>query len=95
MKPILQYPNFNEQFILTIDASKVDVGSVLSQFKNGADLPVAYFSRTLNNNNKFKRKFLAIFTWKKFIIHTDHRPLQWLFNFQNPSSKLVRYHKKK
>lgn len=28
---------------------------------------------------------------RTFIIYTDHRPLQWLFNCKNPSSKLVRW----
>lgn len=28
---------------------------------------------------------------RKFIIYTDHRPLQWLFNCKNPTSKLVRW----
>ena len=30
-KPILQYPNFLKQLILTTDASNVGIGSVLSQ----------------------------------------------------------------
>jgi len=44
-EPILQYPDFNKEFILTIDAS--DEGAVLSQRKIGNDLPIAYASSSL------------------------------------------------
>lgn len=103
--PILQYPNFKERFILTTDASNVGIGSVLSQLKNNQDLPIAYYSRTLNksecNYSTTEKELLAIINsvehfrpylyGKKFIIYTDHRALQWLFNCKNPSSKLVRW----
>jgi len=48
--PILQYPNFNETFILTADASNFALGAVLSQNVDGKDLPITYASRTLNNH---------------------------------------------
>ena len=44
--PILQYPNFDETFTLTTDASNYALGAVLSQNKDGKDLPIAYASRT-------------------------------------------------
>lgn len=47
-EPILQYPNFNEPFVLTTDASNDAIGSVLSQGPIGSDLPISYYSRTLN-----------------------------------------------
>jgi hypothetical protein len=46
--PLLQYPNFNEPFIVTTDASGHAIGAILSQGKLGSDKPVAYVSRTLN-----------------------------------------------
>jgi len=46
---IFQYPNFEEPFILTTDASQYTIGSVISQGREiGKDLPIAYASRTLN-----------------------------------------------
>lgn len=103
--PILQYPDFNQPFILTCDASNVGIGSVLSQMINDKDLPIAYYSRTLNsaeqNYSTTEKELLAIVNsvehfrpylfGQQFTIYTDHRPLQWLFNCQNPSSKLVRW----
>lgn len=46
--PLLKYPDFNENFILTTDASDVALGAVLSQGKIGSDKPVAFASRTLS-----------------------------------------------
>lgn len=99
--PILQYPDFNKQFVLQTDASNFALGAILSQ--NGH--PICYASRTLNNHEQnystIKKELLAV-VWatqyfrpylfgRKFIIETDHRPLTWLFNIKEPSSKLVRW----
>lgn len=104
-EPILQYPDFSKEFILTTDASNFSIGAVLSQNHSGSDLPIAYASRTLNraesNYNTTERELLSI-VWainhfrpylygRKFSIVTDHRPLVWLFNVKDPGSKLVRW----
>lgn len=47
----------------------------------------------MNPNNIYppqKKNYLRLYG-KKLIVYTDHRALQWLFNCQNPSSKLVRW----
>lgn len=103
--PILQYPDFSKEFIVTTDASKYAIGAILSQGELGKDLPIAFASRTLNraesNYNTTELELLAII-WavghfrpyiygRKFVIVTDHRPLTWLFNCKDPSSKLVRW----
>lgn len=48
-EPILQYPDFNKLFTVTIDASNYSIRAVLSQEKDGHELPVAYLSRMLTN----------------------------------------------
>lgn len=104
--PILQYPNFEEPFILTTDASNYAIGAILSQGKViGSDLPISYASRTLNqheiNYSTIEKELLAVI-WatkyfrpylygRKFKIVTDHKPLQWLFALKEPNSKLVRW----
>ncbi|CAK1597610.1 unnamed protein product [Parnassius mnemosyne] len=102
---ILQYPNFDEPFILTTDASDVALGAVLSQGKIGSDKPVAYASRTLSDTeakySTIEKELLAI-VWavkyfrpylygRKFVIYTDHRPLTWLMSLKDPNSKLTRW----
>lgn len=103
--PILQFPDFSKNFILTTDASQYAIGSILSQGVPGNDLPVAYASRTLNkaeiNYSTIERELLAI-VWsvqhfrpylfgRKFTIMTDHKPLVYLFSVSDPSSRLLRF----
>lgn len=104
-EPILQYPHFSKVFILTTDASNFAISGILSQGDIGKDLPISYSSRTLNkseiNYSTTEKELLAI-VWstnhfrpylygRKFIVITDHRPLTWLFNCKDPSSRLVRW----
>lgn len=104
-EPILKYPDFSKEFLLTTDASNFAIGAILSQGDIGSDLPIAYSSRTLNkaesNYSTTERELLAI-VWatnhfrpylygRRFKIITDHRPLVWLFNVKDPGSKLVRW----
>ncbi|GJQ86985.1 hypothetical protein Trydic_g12571 [Trypoxylus dichotomus] len=105
-EPILQYPNFEKPFILTTDASNEAIGAVLSQDEIGEDLPIAYFSSTLKNHQnatrlqkrnylqKLRRSFKHFRPYlygEKFIIVTDHKPLTWLHNCKDPSSRLLRW----
>lgn len=104
-EPILQFPDFSKEFILTTDASNFAIGAILSQGEPGKDLPIAYASRTLNkaeiNYSTIEHELLAI-VWavqhfrpylfgRKFTIYTDHRPLAFLFNCKNQSSRLLRW----
>lgn len=103
--PILQYPDFNKEFILTTDASNLAIGAVLSQGPVGSDKPICYASRTLNdseiNYSTIEKELLAI-VWatkyfrpylfgRKFKILTDHKPLQWIMNIKEPNSRLTRW----
>lgn len=103
--PLLQFPDFEQPFILTTDASDVALGSVLSQGPVGSDKPVAYASRTLSETERrystIEKELLAI-VWaikyfrpylygRKFTIYTDHRPLTWLMSLKDPNSKLMRW----
>jgi len=104
-EPLLQYPDFEQPFNLTCDASNFAIGCILSQGPIGKDLPIAYASRTLNkaeqNYNTTEKELCAI-VWgvkqyrpylygQKFKIITDHRALSWLFNVKDPGSRLIRW----
>jgi len=86
---MLKYPDFTEEFIMTIDASAFAIGAVLSQGKVGNDRLIVYTSRILSraeqNYNTIEKKLLAI-VWAvnyfklyvygtKFKIVIDHKPL--------------------
>ena len=104
-EPVLRYPNYEEPFIITTDASDVAVGAILSQGKIGEDPPIAYASQVLNtaqvNYSTTEKECWAIIyavkqfrTYiygRKFSLVTDHRPLQWLFSIKDPVSRLARW----
>lgn len=104
--PILQYPDFTKPFRLTTDASTKAIAAVLSQMSdNNIDLPIAFASRSLlDAETKYSTTELELLAivWaiehfrvylygKKFQVVTDHRPLAWLMDLRDPSSRLMRW----
>jgi hypothetical protein len=104
-QPILQYPDFSKEFVLTTDASNHGLGAVLSQGQVGKDLPVAYASRSLNQAESHyttsEKELLAI-VWatkyfrpylygRRFKVVSDHKPLVWIMNVKDPGSRLMRW----
>jgi transposase InsO family protein len=104
-EPLLIYPDFSQPFIVACDASTKAVGAVLSQMRDGAERPVAYCSRQLNNaESKYSttelellaflfatKQFRVYLFGHTFKVYTDHRALKWLLNLQDPSSRLTRW----
>lgn len=102
---VLIFPNFNETFIVTTDASDFAIGAVLSQGEVPHDRPIQYFSKTLNsaqrNYSTIEKELLAIVTaveqyrhflyGREFIVITDHKPLCFMISHKNPSSRLYRW----
>lgn len=103
--PVLIFPNFNQIFIVTTDASNIAVGAVLSQGTVPNDRPIQFASKVLNdaqrNYSTIEKELYAIVyateTFRhflygvKFDLYTDHRPLLHLFNIKNPSGRLYRW----
>ena len=100
----LQYPDFSQEFTITVDASDTAAGAVLSQERNGKDEPISFASRGFTQGEKNKstiEKELAAIHFAithfrpyvygtHFLIRSDHRPLAYLFGKREPSSKLTR-----
>ncbi|XP_043474358.1 uncharacterized protein LOC122506310 [Leptopilina heterotoma] len=103
--PILQYPDYEKPFTLTTDASDFAIGAVLSQEKDGFDLPIAYLSRVLNapelNYSTTEKECLAVLYavhhfrpyiyGKKFTLVSDHEPLRWIATIKDPGQRLIRW----
>lgn len=101
---ILAFPDFNELFYVTTDASNVAMGAVLSQGVLPHDRPIFFFSKTLNeaqrNYSTIHKELLAIVEAIKafkvylygrfFVLITDHRPLCYLFSMKDCGSRLFR-----
>ena len=93
--PLLAYPDFDKEFILSTDASLEAVGAILSQIQNGKERVISYFSQTLTTSQKkwstYDREFWAIVSsvrhfrhflrYQHFSILTDHKPLLALQKF--------------
>lgn len=104
-EPLLQYPDFNKEFLVITDASQEALGAVLSQGPLGKDKPTSYASRTLNkaerNYSTTEKELLAVvwavkqfrpYVWgRHFKVITDHRPLKWLMRLKDPGSRLTRW----
>ena len=89
---ILQYPDFENLFTVTTDASNYAIGSVLSKKKDGMDVPVVYMSRVLvgpelNYSTTAKECFAVLYAvnqfrpyiyGRKFTLMSDHEPLRWM-----------------
>lgn len=102
--PILRYPNFDKSFCITVDASNTACGAVLSQDFYGEDLPFFYASKSFNkaeqNKSTIEKELIAIhfavnqfrpyIYGTQFTVRSDHRPLIYLYQLKNPSSKLTR-----
>lgn len=58
--PVLVYPDFEKEFILTTDASGLGLGAVLSQIRDGQDRPIAFASRALSDVEKRRHQDSAI-----------------------------------
>jgi len=102
---ILQYPDFNKPFSLFTDASDFAIGACLTQGPSGGCKPIAFASRTLNTAEQkysvIEKECLAIvyavkyfrcyLYGRKFFLYCDHKPLSYVFNIKDPSSRLVRW----
>lgn len=104
--PVLAYPDFEREFIVTTDASNTCLGAVLSQISNQGDRPIAFASRALNSAetrySTIEKEFLAI-VWavqnfrayllgRHFTIQTDHRPILGINKLRSANSRILKYH---
>lgn len=98
-------PKPNDQFIIQTDACMTGLGAVLWQRCEEGDRPILFISRKVSDAEKnypiIELECLAI-KWailmfhdyvygRKFLVRTDHAPLQWLANNKNRTSRRMRW----
>lgn len=102
--PILAYPDFTQEFVITVDASANGIGAVLSQNINGMDKPIAFASKSFNHAESkrapIEQELTAIYWSVKyfkpyvydthFVVRSDHKPLVYLYSLKDPTSRLTR-----
>ena len=104
--PCLWLPDWSKPFILHVDWSKKAVGAYLSQQDDeGREYPVAFASRLMTpaeqNYAPVEGECLAL-VWathkfryylhgRKFLVHTDHKSLEWLQSTRFDNSKVERW----
>jgi len=103
--PVLGYPDFSLPFVLHTDASEAAVGAVLSQYIDGHERVVSYWSRKLSkpewNYSTVEREALAVvYVIKEFYLYlygfhfrlvTDHNLLTSLHAFKDVGGRLARW----
>jgi hypothetical protein len=102
--PVMAYPDWNKQFILTTDASHSGLGAVLSQQFPEGERVIAYASRRfqgLENNYPITQLEALAVVWavelfwdpyladKQFKLITDHRALLKFQNMQTESNRTL------
>ena len=103
--PVLAFPDFQHEFILTTDASDTGLGAILSQLVDGKEKPIQYASRSLSKSEvnycTSEKECLAV-VWavqyfsyfllgKQFVVRTDHDPLTYLRSVPSPHGRLARW----
>lgn len=92
--PVLAFPNFNDPFLLTTDASGYAIGAILTQIQEGKERLIACNSRVLTlteqRYSNTDRETLAViygintfrsYLWNnKFIVYTDNTAITAIAN---------------
>lgn len=95
--PVLQSPDFNQRFLVQVDASATGVGAVLAQGEVGAEKPMVYISRKLLPRESRSVSLVVplkskILSPREFDLDTDHRALTWIQTMKDHNSRVRRWY---
>lgn len=104
-KPVICLPDSEKQYTLRTDASDRGIGAVLMQDQGNGLQPIAYASKKLSETEgRYAiiekecmaivwgvRKFEQYLFGTKFVIETDHQPLQYLQKARTENGRLMRW----
>lgn len=103
--PVLYNPDFEKEFILQTDSSDRGIGAVLIQEVDGERHPILYMSKKLLAREQaystVEKECLAIVKsvtslreylyGTRFVVESDHYPLQWLKEMKGKNQRLLRW----
>jgi hypothetical protein len=88
LAPVLSLPNLQQPFEIEIDASDYVVGTILTQHNHLVEYHSETLSDTIQKYPTYEKEMYSIVQacrqWKHYIlgketiIHTDHKPLQFI-----------------
>jgi hypothetical protein len=101
-QPVLSMPDFSQDFHVWPDASKIAVGGILTQIRDGHHTPIYYISKKLSKTEQnyptieremmaiihCLRKFRCYIEGQNISIHSDHKPLVWARSIKQPKARL-------
>ncbi|KAL5011228.1 hypothetical protein ScPMuIL_011687, partial [Solemya velum] len=102
---VLQYPQFDQPFILDTDSSDHSSGAILSQLHEGEEKVISYYSTTHSAPERkysvTRKELLAVIKaikhfghylyGREFVLRTDHASLRWLMGFKEPQGQIARW----
>ena len=103
--PILRYPEFDKEFILSVDSSEYSIGFVLSQEQEGKLHPICFGGRALRDNElkwhitdkeglalvEGIQHFKHYLANQKFIVYTDNVSVKYLQKIKDCQGRLGRW----
>ena len=88
--PILDYPQKNDHFVLTTDASDTGLGAVASRTLSKAEKSYATTEKECLAIIWAVHKFRHYLIGAHFLLETDHKPLEWLNTAKSSKSRSQR-----
>lgn len=103
--PVLIMPDYSKPFSIACDASDVAIGAVLTQYFEGEEHPICYFSQKLSSaERKYSvtereclaviraiEKFRGYIEGVRFTVFCDHAALSYLKSLKNPTALMSRW----
>ena len=106
-QPVLNIPNWEKDYVLSVDASDIGAGAVLQQEGDDGILhPVSFFSKKFNvherNYSTVEKEALALIlaikhyevylsTTRQLMVYTDHNPLVFIQRMKGKNQKILRW----